>query len=71
MPDSTTDDLPSLPVDDAQINHWVEQFHRDGFLLIKNVLPPDLVQLNDPFLPGAGGQRRDVQQPGVASRRTE
>ena len=41
MPASTTDDLP---VDDAQIDQWVEQFHRDGFLVIKNVLPPALVQ---------------------------
>ena len=41
MPTSTTD---GLPVDDAQIDQWVEQFHRDGFLFIKNVLPPALVQ---------------------------
>ena len=25
----------------AQINEWVEQFHRDGYLFIPNVLPPD------------------------------
>src|SRR5690349_3859035 len=24
-----------------QINEWVEQFHRDGFLFLQNVLPPD------------------------------
>src|SRR3954462_3500639 len=25
-----------------QIKEWVEQFHRDGYLLIKNVLTPDM-----------------------------
>ncbi len=31
-----------IPVDAAQIAHWVEQFNRDGFLFIQNVIPPDL-----------------------------
>ncbi len=31
-----------LTVDETQIRAWVEQFHRDGYLLIKNVLPPAL-----------------------------
>ncbi len=26
---------------EAQIQQWVEQFHRDGFLFLHNVLPPD------------------------------
>jgi ectoine hydroxylase-related dioxygenase (phytanoyl-CoA dioxygenase family) len=26
---------------DEQIRAWVQQFHRDGYLLIQNVLPPD------------------------------
>jgi ectoine hydroxylase-related dioxygenase (phytanoyl-CoA dioxygenase family) len=26
----------------SQIDAWVEQFHRDGFLFIPNVLPPDM-----------------------------
>ncbi|HLV81332.1 MAG TPA: phytanoyl-CoA dioxygenase family protein, partial [Chthonomonadaceae bacterium] len=26
-----------------QIQTWVEQFHRDGFLFLENVLPPDMV----------------------------
>ena len=28
---------------EKQLQEWVEQFHRDGFLLIPNVLPPDWV----------------------------
>jgi ectoine hydroxylase-related dioxygenase (phytanoyl-CoA dioxygenase family) len=29
---------------DEQITEWVEQFHRDGFLLIPNVLTPEMVE---------------------------
>lgn len=32
-----------LSADAAQIQEWVEQFHRDGCLFLKNVLPPALV----------------------------
>lgn len=28
---------------EAQIQEWVERFHRDGFLFIQNVLPPQMV----------------------------
>ena len=28
---------------DAQIDSWVEQFHRDGFLLLHDVLPAELI----------------------------
>jgi ectoine hydroxylase-related dioxygenase (phytanoyl-CoA dioxygenase family) len=28
---------------DEQIAAWIEQFHRDGFLFIKNILTPDMV----------------------------
>lgn len=31
-----------LTADEKQISAWVEQFHRDGFLFLKNVLPPAL-----------------------------
>ena len=31
-----------ISVDAAQIAQWVEQFNRDGFLFIQNVIPPDL-----------------------------
>lgn len=32
----------------TQIGQWVEQFHRDGYLVLHDVLPPDLVaQLKD------------------------
>ncbi|MBS0632836.1 MAG: phytanoyl-CoA dioxygenase family protein [Verrucomicrobia bacterium] len=31
-----------LKVDAAQINAWVEQFHRDGYLFLKDVLPKEL-----------------------------
>lgn len=40
--------LAGRRVDDAQLQAWCEQFDRDGYLFIENVLPPDLVQqLND------------------------
>jgi ectoine hydroxylase-related dioxygenase (phytanoyl-CoA dioxygenase family) len=31
-----------LTADAQQISQWVEQFHRDGYLFLKNVLPPAL-----------------------------
>lgn len=31
-----------ITADAAQIQSWVEQFHRDGYLFLKNVLPPAL-----------------------------
>lgn len=31
------------PPEEAPIQEWVEQFHRDGFLFLPNVLPPDWV----------------------------
>jgi len=34
--------LADQPVDPEQIQQWVETFHRDGFLFLKNVLPLDL-----------------------------
>ena len=34
--------LANTPPDPEQIKEWVELFHRDGFLFIKNVLPPSL-----------------------------
>lgn len=35
--------LANTKVDRAQIDSWAEQFHRDGFLFLPNVLPPDVV----------------------------
>ena len=35
--------LANTPPDPDQIDAWVEQFHRDGYLFLTNVLPPDLV----------------------------
>ncbi|HEY8665981.1 MAG TPA: phytanoyl-CoA dioxygenase family protein [Tepidisphaeraceae bacterium] len=29
---------------DEQINQWVEQFHRDGFLVLHDVLPPQWIE---------------------------
>ena len=28
---------------DDQINRWVEQFHRDGFLFLPEILPSELI----------------------------
>jgi len=28
---------------DEQIDAWVEQFHRDGFLFLRDILPPELI----------------------------
>lgn len=33
--------LAHQTVSDAQIQEWVETFHRQGFLFLQNVLPPD------------------------------
>lgn len=33
--------LANQIVNEAQILEWVDQFHRDGFLFLQNVLPPD------------------------------
>lgn len=35
--------LADVGADEAQIAQWVETFHRDGFLFLQNVLPPDFV----------------------------
>ena len=40
---SATNYLANTPPDTEQIAAWVEQFHRNGFLFFKHVLPPDLV----------------------------
>jgi ectoine hydroxylase-related dioxygenase (phytanoyl-CoA dioxygenase family) len=34
--------LVGQSVPEAQISAWVEQFHRDGYLFLENVLPPEL-----------------------------
>ena len=38
---------------DAQIDAWVEQFHRDGFLLLHDVLPVELIPTLKADLDGA------------------
>jgi len=35
--------LAGQTISGAQIREWVERFHRDGFLFLRNVLPPDWV----------------------------
>lgn len=35
--------LAGTPPEEAPIKEWVDQFNRDGYLFIKNVLPPDVV----------------------------
>jgi len=32
---------PNQPVSQEQIQAWVETFHRDGYLFLQNVLPPE------------------------------
>ncbi len=39
----STTHLANQALDTAQIATWVEQFHRDGYLFLPNVLPADLV----------------------------
>jgi len=41
---SETTYLADKKVSDEQLSEWVEAFHRDGFLFLKNVLPPDWVE---------------------------
>ncbi|MDX1933599.1 MAG: phytanoyl-CoA dioxygenase family protein [Capsulimonadales bacterium] len=40
---SDTPFLAHQPVSDELLNRWVEQFHRDGFLFLENVLTPEMV----------------------------
>jgi ectoine hydroxylase-related dioxygenase (phytanoyl-CoA dioxygenase family) len=40
---SATPYLANQTVSDTQIEEWVEQFHRDGYIFVHNVLPPDWV----------------------------
>src|SRR5262249_36588941 len=40
-PETTDDYLAGKILPSATIAEWVEQFHRDGYLFIPNVLPPD------------------------------
>jgi ectoine hydroxylase-related dioxygenase (phytanoyl-CoA dioxygenase family) len=41
---ASTSYLASTAPDPAQIRSWTEQFHRDGFLFLPNVLRPDHVE---------------------------
>ncbi|MCB0083480.1 MAG: hypothetical protein KDE47_21210, partial [Caldilineaceae bacterium] len=41
MSAATSTALAGQPVNEAQIQEWVETFHRDGFLFLQNVLPTD------------------------------
>lgn len=34
----------NVPPNEAPIEEWVEQFHRDGYLFLENVLPPELCE---------------------------
>lgn len=43
MTDTDRSCLAHQPVDQSTIDAWVEQFHRQGFLFLKSVLPPDLI----------------------------
>ncbi|MCS6777293.1 MAG: phytanoyl-CoA dioxygenase family protein [Chloroherpetonaceae bacterium] len=38
-----TEYLAHTRVSDAQIREWVDRFHRDGFLFLTHVLPPEMV----------------------------
>lgn len=35
----------NTPVSEEQIHAWVEQFHRDGYLVLHDVLPPDWIPI--------------------------
>jgi ectoine hydroxylase-related dioxygenase (phytanoyl-CoA dioxygenase family) len=35
--------LAGKPLPDTQLQEWIEQFHRDGYIFVHNVLPPDWV----------------------------
>jgi ectoine hydroxylase-related dioxygenase (phytanoyl-CoA dioxygenase family) len=42
MATMTEEYLAHRTVSEAQINEWVEQFHRDGYLFLKSVLTPEM-----------------------------
>lgn len=54
-----SDYLAGRGPDEAPIGEWVEQFHRDGYLFLPRVLPPDLVQELRADLDRALETRRD------------
>lgn len=47
---SATDLAPTVSGTNPQIDEWIEQFHRDGFLVVRNVLSTDrIAELKDEF----------------------
>src|SRR5579862_9088319 len=43
MVEIETETLAGQTASSEQIRAWVEQFHRDGYLFLENVLPPDWI----------------------------
>ncbi len=51
--------LAHQSISDEQLTAWVEQFHRDGFLFLKNVLTPEMVAQLKTDLDTALAERKD------------
>ena len=49
----------NVPPEEAPIDEWVEQFHRDGYLFLENVLPPAMCETLKSDLDNALEQRAD------------
>jgi ectoine hydroxylase-related dioxygenase (phytanoyl-CoA dioxygenase family) len=54
--------LAGQTVDEARIGEWVDRFDRDGYMLLGNVLPPDLVAELKDDLDRALAQERDAER---------
>jgi ectoine hydroxylase-related dioxygenase (phytanoyl-CoA dioxygenase family) len=52
-----------------KLQDWVDRFHRDGFLFVENVLPPDLVEQLKEDLDAALAKKDDVT-PGTMALQT-
>lgn len=51
------------PSTDAPIDEWIEQFHRDGYLVLHDVLMPELVKQLKADLDGALEEEADYRTP--------
>src|SRR5487761_1522267 len=52
---------PRVCSENPPMDEWIEQFHRDGFLVVHNVLPEDLIDQLKADLDAELGETNDPQ----------
>ena len=60
---NTISEAPRGAVDNEQIQAWVEQFHRDGYLFLTDVLPPDWIPELKDDLDRVLAEQPDIEGP--------